>query len=230
MTSCAQCKQRLISKEVRVNCNSCKHYIHERCLARFLDSTKKQECCSRNLSNSGISVARGGPIIPRLSEQTGARTSLFDSAHNIDLNNSFLSNSSMNHDLHLPNMQNINNSLSGGWNSFSMPVQSSVAGHNMSECQANASSLNRFVNFRSIAPHQMQHSVLSQPGSAHQLLKNWHQLSEVERSGMLFQLLAQNQTTIQSLVHDYQEIRSELTDYSVRLSTLENKKRVSVQK
>ena len=125
MTSCTQCKQRLISKEVRVNCNGCKRYIHERCPARFLDSTKKQEYCSRNLSNSGISVVRGAPIIPRLSEQTGAGTRLFDSARNIDLNNSFLSNSSMNHDLHLPNMlnmQNINNSLSGGWNSFSKPV------------------------------------------------------------------------------------------------------------
>ena len=223
MTSCAQCKQRLIAKEARVNCNGCKRYIHERCLARFLDSSKKQECCSRNLSNLGISIARGGPIIPRLSEQTGARTSLFDSARNIDLNNSFMSNSTLNHDLHTSNMQNPNHSVCGGWNNFSMPMQSSMAGHNMSEFQANASSLNRSQNFQPIVPHQMQQSMSSQSGSAQQLPTNWHQMSEVERSGMLFQMLAQNQTTMQSLVHDYRQIRSELTDYSVRLSTLENK-------
>ena len=47
-------------------------------------------------------------------------------------------------------------------------------------------------------------------------------MSEVDRSGMFFQLLAQNQASIQSLVNDHRQIRSVLADHSARLSNLES--------
>ena len=59
--------------------------------------------------------------------------------------------------------------------------------------------------------------MFSQQDPNSKLPSNWYQLSEVQRSGMLFQVLAQNQTTIQSLAQDYCEIRTELSDYSMRL-------------
>ena len=94
MTSCAQCKHRIISKETRVNCNGCKRYIHERCLTRFLSSAKKEECCSRNFDTT-VNSAISGPILSRIGDQTTACTSRFDSTRNLYLNNSFLSVNSM---------------------------------------------------------------------------------------------------------------------------------------
>ena len=115
MTSGGQCRQRIISKEVRVNCNGCKRYIHDRCLVRFLGSTKKQECCNRNLAHSVNSTAGGGPVLPRISDQNSSRTALFDSARHFDLHNSFLSTGSAIHDL---TMQHNINSLGGSSSNF----------------------------------------------------------------------------------------------------------------
>ena len=225
MTSCAHCRQRILSKEIRVNCNGCKRNIHERCLARFLTSPKTQECCSRNFATSINSIDSSGPVIPRFSDQTTARTSLFDSARNIDLNNSFSSTNSMNLDSTMHNVNNLSNNLSVNGTSFPMPMQPSMAGaHSLPDYRMyNTSMLNRCVNFQSNDSHQTQgqNSMFSQQGPNSNLPSNWYQLSEVQRSGMLFQMLAQNQTTMQSLAQDYREIRTELSDYSMRLSTLE---------
>ena len=214
-----QCRQRILPK-ARVNCNGC----NERCRVRFLNSTKTQECCSRNFATSVNSVTLG-PIIPRHSDQTTASTSLFDLARNIDLNNSFLSINSMNQDSTMQNANNLSNNLSLSGTTYPLPMQSSMAGvHSISDYRLeNASMLNRSGNFHLNGSHQTQgqYNIPSQQSLNSQLPLNWSQMSEVERSGMLFQLLPQNQTTIQSLPQDYREIRTELSDYSIRLSTLE---------
>ena len=221
MTSCAQCKQRFVPKDARVNCNGCKRYIHDRCLVRFLGSTKKQAYCNRNFAQLVNSAAGGGSVLSRISDQNSSRTALFDSARNFDPNNSFLSSGSANHDLTM--QHNVNNHLGGISSNFTLPMRFSMAGmHNMSEVQANNSFLNQSSNFQSVGPSLAPNAIPNQFNANAQLPGNWGQMSKVERSDILLQLLAQNQTIIQSLVNDHHQIRSELADHSVRLSNLES--------
>ena len=74
----------------------------------------------------------------------------------------------------------------------------------------NNSILNRSVNFHTNNSHQAQLPIAGKTGGNPLLPSNWHQLTEVERSGMVFQMLVQNQVTIQSLAQDYREMRNEL--------------------
>ena len=215
--SCANCKKIIVYG--RISCNGCHKILHTECVPRFCSSNKALDCCLRTFGITEQSDKQASVILPRFVDQTAARTATFDAARGFDPNCSFSSTCSQPPHSSQFSPPGVNMSFFN----TSTHSQSSGAPHSaQNRSLLNNSQING--NIPNSLPYTNSNNAFSvnQMSTVPNVPPNWGQLSPSDQNAMLYDMLANNQATIQTLVNQHNEFRGMLLEQSMRLSKLES--------
>ena len=214
--SCANCKK--IIAYGRISCNGCNRILHSECVPRFCSSNKALDCCLRTFGATEQSDRQTSVTLPRVVDQTAARTATFDAARGFDPNCSFSTTCSQ--PLHTSQFSPTCANMS--FFNTSSHLQSSGPPHSaQNRFSLNSSQINS--NVSNSLPHTNSNNsfFVNQMSAVQNVPQNWGQLSPSDQNAMLYNMLANNQSTIQTLVNQQNEFRGMLLEQSTRLSNLE---------